>query len=235
MFDRYLTFFKLHERALLILTTLVVILYLGRLWINHSADKADAASVAAQQVLTQQVEVNKQLAAQVGQQQVAYASLSKVLGQQIAGLQSQIIARNQALAVQQVADEKLPLDDLAVRWRSLINVMPADIQITDSAAVVSPAAARKTTEQLEEVAPLHDEVMAGHQIEDKLTQQLNACTSLDATKDREISGLGIQLADKDKACSAEVSKVKADSRKSKLKWFVGGIVGGLVTALKFGL
>lgn len=105
MLDNYIKWIKAHERLILILAGLGVVLYVGNLWINRSYDAANAKNAAAQQVLQEQVSKNADLQKQQDARVQQYQAMLDTLTKQNQSLVSGILARNQAVQTQQKTDE----------------------------------------------------------------------------------------------------------------------------------
>jgi surface antigen len=62
-------------------------------------------------------------------------------------------------------------------------------------------------------------------------QQLVQLTALNTTLNSQIGGLNLQIVDEQKACSTQVTAIKATAAKSKRNWFLTGLgIGGTVAA-----
>ena len=236
MLNTWIIFIKAHERLILILAGLAALLYFGNMWENHRHDEAVANVALTKATLDAQIQKNQQLAQDVATSKLAYDKLAAQVSTQNALIVTQIAAMNQKVQQQQQVDQNLSLADLAIRWRTLINsAQPTDIQPAGSSLSVSEQASHQTVNDLEMVDSLHQEVLAGHKIEDNLTSEVNSCQAVNTAQAAQINGLTVEITDQKKACDAKISLVKADARKSKIRWIIGSFVGGIVAALKLGL
>lgn len=224
-------FLKSHERLILILVGLIVLVFLGNKFLNHQSDAADARAQAAQSVLEAQKKANDQTAVQVAQ---AQAQFQAVLGQttaQNAKLTGEILQLSQALAARQKVDAALPLPDLALRWQSLINV-PSGITASAGGLNVNPSASVQTVQALESLPVLKQSLADETTVADNRAKALDSQTQVVVGLQSQVSGLSLQLTDADKACKTQVAAVK----KSRWKWFkmgaVSGFVGGLIVGHK---
>ncbi len=230
MLNKYITFVKAHETLVLGIGLLLVILSLGNKWLDHSSQKAAVNLGAAQQVVTQDQSQNKALAAQLAAQQAQYAKLAQTTAAQVAGLQAQIQAGDAQVKTQQQADQGLGPADLAKRWADLLQLAPSDVvpSLNDT-MVVSKTGALTTTTVLEQIPAL---VKDRQDLETETTAQKGQLDDLQKVNDlftKQVMGLQGQLVDADKACKAQVTNVKAQARKGKLKWFGAGFVLGVVS------
>jgi hypothetical protein len=55
-----------------------------------------------------------------------------------------------------------------------------------------------------------------------------------ATLNTEIGSLNLQITDDAKKCQADIKVIKDAARKSKLHYFLGGVVTAIITLAKFG-
>lgn len=221
------TFFKTHERLLLVGVALLLGYWGWGKYLDHESQVKKQEAVQSQQVLQAQIEQNKEYAAQA---QAAYQSTQQLYQQMLQqgeALTLAIAARNQQVVVQQKSDAALPPAELGKRWESLIGTS-GQVQPTASGYEVSPVAAVVTTQTLEEVpvlkknnSDLSDQVASQKQV-------IDSGKDLVQKQQTEIDGLGLQLKDKDKQCSEQVASVKADARKKVRKAFGWGAALGFV-------
>jgi hypothetical protein len=228
--DKYITFFKAHERALLILGALAVILLLGNHYLDSASAAADARNQAAQSVLQAQKDANAQTAAQVQAAQEQYQALAQQLNAQNAKLLGQIASLSQALAARQKVDAALPLPDLALRWQALLNV-PSGIAATPAGLNVSPSVSVQTVQALESLPVIKQQLADETTLAGNKDKQLDSQNALVVGLQSQVSGLNLQLVDTGKACDARVAAINANARKSKRNWFIrGAAVGGAIVA-----
>ncbi len=235
MIDSWIKFVKAHETLLIVLPIIAGLLFCINKYENYAHDEAVGKNAVAQQQLQDQITKNQELAAQSAASQQAYAKLAAQVSTQNALIATQIAALKQKTEQQQQIDATLPLAELAKRWAGLISMAEPEIQAVGENVSISGQAAHKTVEQLEMVEPLHNEVLAGHKIEDNLTAQLNSCNAVNKAQADQITGMASQIQKADVACQKEISVIKSNARKSKFKYLIGGIVGGILMALKFGI
>lgn len=224
---------KSHEKILIVAIIAIASMFLGGKYLDHVADRDRANATQAAQVLTQQQTINQTLAAQVAIAQKNNQDLIIQLSQQNAILQTQQVQRQVVYTQQVTADKAMPLPDLGNRWAQLAKLNPGDITATTQGITVTPQGALQTTTMLEQLP------VAQSNLDDVTKQRDNLNTELDSTKTvnsslvTQVAGLQTAAVDQDKACKAEITSVKADARKGKLRSFLYGVgVGaGAVTVL----
>jgi hypothetical protein len=183
---------------------------------QHDLDnvKAQAASLTQ---LTQQQEV-------VIQQQ------RNALDAQTKALESAIANRNITVIQQQKKDAVLPPTELAARLAQLSGSTVNDVKAqADGSIALSQPASVQVTAKLEEVPVLEANlgdlqkeiandkgIIAGQDTDLKLKAQI-------------IAQDAVVLKSQIDADQKELKAVKADARKSKVKWFIAGYVAGFVT------
>jgi len=232
MIEKYLTFIESHWRLVLGLGVLVVVLYLGNRFLDNQHDELVGKNAVAQQQLAEQVKQNQQLAAQVEVQKQEYAKLAAQLQAQNKLLLSAIQSRSQQTTDQQARDATLSQEALALRWSQLISVPFEEIKVDNGRLSASGQAALKTTQTLEEVAPLQATVKDQTTIIANKDQQLTSLTSLNTGLAAQITGLNKQIVDQNNACTTQVKLIKSNARRSKFKYFIGGAVTGAVLVAK---
>lgn len=231
MIDKWIALVKAHERLLLAGGLLYLLLTLGHLYLDRSADKAQVGLGAAQQTLAETTAQNQDLAAQLSVQAAQYQKLAITTQKQVAALQAALAARDSALVVRQQADQTAPPADLANRWATLIQGAPGAVSPGPGADLtVTEPAARATVSALEEVPVLRQDLGDEKAISLGQGQQLVSLAQVNEGLGKQAEGLRNQLTDADKACQAQIKVVKAEARKSKLRWFLLG--GGVVEAIK---
>lgn len=233
--DKYITFIKAHEKMALIIGVLLVCLFLGNKFVNYEAEKDKLAANSANLILQQQIDANKQNAVQVTQLLGQYSVIASAVARQNALTASAINNRNQSLKTQINANSSLSLVELAQRWKNLANVPDSDILVNNNAISLTDAGSRATVNQLEQVPVLTANLKDTQGIVANKDLQINQANTLIDGYKNQVTGLSTQIADKDKACKADIDSVKSAARKSKRNWFIAGFISGIATrlALKF--
>lgn len=231
-------FLKLHERLIIIVLVLAVLGFLGHEYLNHAAAVDDKKAQQADVVLQQQKATNDQIASQVKQQQDTLTQLVVQVSQENAQLLAAIANRTQTTIVQQVKDKTLPIPDLVTRWNGLAGLPASDITNTTTGLVITDDGARQTVSQLEQVPTLTQNLADSQTIIENKNDQITAQTNLVTGLQTQVSGLNTQISDADKACKTQVTALKAEARKSKMKWFLSGIgigIGGALALVAHGI
>ena len=235
MLTKLNAFILAHKTAAIYLLVVAMAWHLGYRYENlkYAEIAAQNANAAVQQQLQAQITANQKLAGQTAELQTAYDKLASQITQQNASIKAAIAATNTKVAAQQKTDATLPLDQLAVRWRSLENLMPEDVQLTGADNLsISGQASVRTVQDLESIEPLHQEVMAGHQIEDNLTKQITSLNGVNDAQASQITGLASQIALDKTSCADQIAVLKTQQKKKSSLWFkIGAIAGAVITGL----
>jgi len=221
-------FLKTHERLILGVFLLAVVLFLGNKALNYNVNRDKTKATTAEQALAIQQKTNDQLAAQVAQQQAQYNTMIAALTAQNQALMASISASNDILARQQAVDKALPIPDLAARWKTIVPLKDGDITANTTGISVTDQGARDTVNQLEKVPVLQDNVNKLNELNTNKDKQIDGLNQLETTKDKQLAGKDLEIKDQTTACNAEKSALKAAARKSKFRWFIAGTVTGFV-------
>lgn len=222
------TWLQKHERLIVVVLSIVALVFAYHLWINHSADVAEAKAQAAQKALQDQQDQNKTLANLVQQAQAQNQAIANQMAVQNAQITSAIAQRAQATQAAQQADHVMPLPDLANHWQTLLNLQPGEIQNTPSGLGVSAGAARTTVEQLETIPALKQDSSDKQAIINNKDTQITSLGNVTNTLQNQVVGLNAEIQDEKKSCQTQITSLKAQARKSKGKWFLAGVVVGYV-------
>lgn len=225
-------YIKKHETMLVVILAAVLITGGYSRLLGYLEHRDAQAATRSQIELQAQQQENARLVEQTAQTVKEYQSLVKQLtvsNQQLLGQQSK---RNTETKTQQAADRVLPPTEVANRWSNLINLPTEQIQPTESGYTVSPGVAVETLVQLESVPTLTVDLHDEKQITLNKDQQLEGLNTVNIALNTELEGLRAEILKQDKACKDEITLVKAQARKSKLRWFfVGAIVGAIARNL----
>ncbi len=227
------TFLKTHERLLLIIAGLIVLLYLGHLYINRSADTADTKAKTAQVVAQQQATVDSQLADQVKQVTQQYSVLVTQLSAQNQQLSQSIAQRAQTVVVQQAKDATLSPADTAAKLAVQTGTKPTDVTARGDDVTLDSAASHAAVQKMDELAVAHQDLADYETLLDNSKTQIAALTTITTTQSDQIAGLQAEIKDDQKACSAQIADVRAQALKSKWHYFLTGIgigAGGVLGA-----
>jgi hypothetical protein len=177
-----------------------------------------AAQTQQTQTLQKQLQADEEQSAQIEAQLLAQNSQ----------LAQQISARNQAVVAQVKSDATLSTQDAAARLSQQTNATAGEVTAQGNNVTIDLPITRAVVSALDELpvvqANLDD---TQKQLVNETTIATNAQT--DATDAKKVIAAQVtQMADADKACKADIATVKAQARKSGLKWFLIGLVTGLV-------
>ncbi len=189
---------------------------------DHAQSQADAAEAKAQIIADQNQKFQQQVAQQVQQLVVQNSQLQ----QANQALSAEIAQTNALLAAQKTKDAKLPPDQLAAR---IVTLAPGGtIVVNTNGYEVDQVEAVSIVQTLEEVPALTKNVQDLQKENSNLTTVIaNDVKSSDLEKQShasDVTSLNATIA----ADKAEITAVKAQCRKSKLKWFGIGVVVGFV-------
>lgn len=221
-----------HHR-LFITAIIVLVLLLGwRKWVAHEDGLAHDQRVLADSNLKQIQDSNKAKDDQQAKQDKAFQDLSAQVTAANQQSQAQIAALKTSLQQQQAKDSTMALPDLGTRWQGMIGVQPSDVKASSDGVTVTDTAARNTVTQLEEI-PVDRQTIATQQtIINRDDQQIAACQSDINGLHEQVGGKNAEIKAAKDACEAEKKELKASARKSKWRWFLGGIAAGATAAVK---
>lgn len=189
----------------------------------ESRDSKDLILKQAQ--LAQDQKVQKAASDQAANDAKAYQALKAQMDSQNAALRNQITQLSVALANRQAQDRTLAPPELAARWETLIN-LPGSVRPSPDGYIASLAAGTQTVVTLEEVPSLRQTVTNQEKLISNDKQELASIQTALASSQAEVQACKVTQKSADAACKAEVAEVKAKARKSKLKWFLGGLAAG---------
>jgi len=218
---------KVHGKFVLILVSILVVLYLGRDWIDRHYTEAKTEAVVATNVLKTQEATNKTLLA-------GYADLQK----QTAVIQSQLQAQNQQLAAQTAAayksaaqqavlDQQLNNQQLAARLDTLTG--QSGIQSSTTGVDLTHQQAGNTAATLDQIPALKQQISDDQNIKSNQDSQIGGLTTEVNSCNNVVSNLKTEIKDQDIACKTEVKALKAKNLKQKVKIAFFSYLAGLIT------
>ena len=164
---------------------------------------------------------------QLNQDEKNWAQINSKLLAENGKLASQINQRN-AQAQQQIQqDQNLSAVDTASRLEQQ-TAESGEATAVNSTIVLTLPIGRKIVTMLDEVTPLEDNLAATRQ---QLTNETEVVKNLQSDlngKDKLIAAMQVEAKDANTACKKQIADVKAQARKSKMKWFGVGFVLGFV-------
>ena len=173
---------------------------------------------AANDSLQKSNAVNQQLLQMISQLQAQNTQLAKSVAQ-----------RNAQNAQQQKIDASLNAKDAATRLSAQTQSSPGEITVTGNDVVLDLPVTRRI------IADEDALVTTTANLKDTTTQLANETAlfnksqEANAAQAKSITDLQAQNVGQAAACAAEVKTVKAQARKSKWKYFLGGYIAGLAT------
>lgn len=222
-------FFKTHERLIIVVLVLALMLFGTVKYFDHVAAEDKLKSSATTQTLAQQVAANQTLADATKQALAQNQALVTQLAAQNQTLANSIAARNQQTTVQQTKDATLPPDQLADRWQYLTpGAVSGDITPTTGGYTVKSEAAPYIVQQLEEVPTLQQNLEDVQTQSSNKDKEINSDATVIKSQTDQITGLQKQTVDQTVACKAEVASVKATERKHAIWWAIGSFIGGVI-------
>jgi tripartite-type tricarboxylate transporter receptor subunit TctC len=230
--EKWVKLIESHTKIVLGLVAFGVLLFLVNKYENLQHDAAVGQNAVAQQALKEQVAQNQQLTAQIADQTKQYQTLVVQLAAQNQTLMSEIAQRNQDTTNHQTQDQTIPLAGLASRWAELISVTPSSITTAPSGLFTSEQAARVTVQNLELVLPQQATIKDQQTIIGNKDNQINSLAGLNTNLTAQVSGLNKQIIDETKSCQTQLDVIKLKARKSKLRWFLGGVATGAALVAK---
>lgn len=236
-------YIKAHERLIVLVVCLAVGIHFYSAALGFLERRDQRLSDVAHATLAAQVtenaataQANAAIAATNTAAQAKYEQLVAQLAETNKALATAQAARDKATATQQATDRTLPAPELAARWTTLLNIPAESVQPAPGGFTVTPTGAQETVVTLEQVpqlqADLKDEqTLAANQSTQIVSlSELNTGLHTQITGlDHQIDGLNAQIVDDKKVYDRDTALLKAQARKSKLKWFAGGYVAGLAT------
>jgi hypothetical protein len=212
----YVTWFKAHEKLLIIAVGAFLIFHLYdrgvQAWEAHDQRLATAAS---QQVKTDDA-ASKQTQAQL-------TALLATVGRQQATIDKLMAQRATQTIKQKQTDARMTPSELATRFQGLLKVAPADVTSLEPSGnlVFTPVGAQANIDQLEDLrqctadrADLKTELIGQEALVVKQTDAL--------------TGVQKELTDEKASHTADVKLEKAKNHHTALKWFKIGVIVGAV-------
>jgi hypothetical protein len=152
----------------------------------------------------------------------------QVLSAQNTQLLGAISQRGAALAVQQKKDATLSANEAAQRLSEQTKAAPGEVTAQGNNLLVDLPISRQIVIGLDQLPVLQANLT------DTKTQLTNETTIAQNAQSDVVAQKKVN-ADQVEACKAQVADVKAQARKSKLKWFGIGYVAGVISARLLGI
>ena len=218
---------KAHEKLFIFIFGFVLLWFVAGKVENIIAAHDNANLTAVKATLAAQTEANQATAALVAQQAAYMKALTAKYQSQDAALVQQNATLLQLLAKQQKADSAMSVSELAARWTALVPT--AGVSLVNGQIALTDVGAHATVSQLEQVPVLTTELENEKTVTANVQSLLTASNQQVLTLGQRVDGLNLQLGDADKVCTAQISVIKAQARKSKRRWFIAGFITGFIS------
>jgi len=214
----YTAFIKAHENLLIILVAGFLTFHFYSKAINAWDLHEQRQVTLDQQKIDAQHQENVNLVQQLAALKLTVDNNAKLAAAQIAASHAQ-------MKQQQQIDQQLPLPDLGQRWATLLSLGPGAITATsDGKLAATDPAARITVSALETIPDLTLTLA-------KTESELAGCNQIRAQEDSTLIGANNELVAEKKARIDDAKLAKAAQRKSWLRGFKWGFIGGFVTGV----
>lgn len=220
-----------------ILIFIVIALSLGTVYgVETLIAKHDAASADKwQAILTAQTAQTKAFADQLNADEKNWSQQNTQQEAIISQLAVAISQRDKTTAIQIQKDATLSATDAAQRISEQTKAKLGEVTAQGNNIQLDLSVSRTVVAGLDQIPALTaDLVDTQKQLVSETTIADNLQSNLTEEKSL-IESMKLESQDADKSCKAEISSLKADSRKGKLKWFWIGVVVGFVGARVLGI
>lgn len=219
MLDKYITWFKAHERLVIVLACLLVTVHFYSKGIDYFTRRDQLQAQQASQKLAADTATNLALTSQLN-------DLKKQFADEVAQLQKQIQTRNQVTEKQKEQDASMTEVELAQRWAGLINVRTEEVQASpvQGTLQVSDNAAHVTVARLEDLPTCQANLI-------DTEKQLADANTLNAKNEGVIASDATVLASEKKLHEDDVKTLKAANKGKWLNGFKWGVITGFLGSL----
>lgn len=225
------TWLQRHERLLIVAMVLLAGAWGFSRYADLSASKAEARATVAEQALTAQKATDAQNASETASVLAQYQAIVQSLQAQNASLAGIAAQRQTAVAAQQQVDSTLPVAELANRLKTLGNAPDGSVAAEGDSVKLTQLGSVAVVQTLETLPVLRADLKDQTFLTSATQDALNKANVVIVDQKKQVDGLNLTLVDADKQCKAQIADVKAQARKSKIKWFKIGFVSGFVTGL----
>lgn len=212
----------------LAITVVCVVAFLFAWWkiVAHLDNTAHDARVLAEEKLKEDKAAQDAADKQAVQDRKAYDLLKTQLDSQNAQLRGQIASLAASLTAQQAKDRTLPMPELGERLSGLVGALPGEVNPLPDGLALNDSAARKTVVMLEEVPVLKSQNADLNGLVTNKDKQISEMEKVGTSLYAQIDACKKTQESQKLACDAEKKEIIAKARKSKLKWFLGGLAAG---------
>lgn len=189
-------------------------------------DVANASATA--QILATQVAQTKAMQAQWEVDQAQRAQIEKALLSQNSQLAKTIETDRAQVVKQRTIDATLTAQEAATRLAQQTAAKPGEVVAQGDNVLVDLPITRSVVSNLDLLVGTQSELVNTQAQLTNETAVANNSSENVAEQTKIITGLKATINDADKSCKAQIAVVKAQSRKSKIKWFFSGVVVGFI-------
>jgi hypothetical protein len=228
MMDKYLAWFKAHERIIVIFAVLTFGYFGLNKWLDKSAIDAQMKAAVATQVAQVQHDADQKIAAAVAQQTALFNQTQALHEQEIASLVAAVASRDAASnqKINQITQPKTTQE--AVTDLNSVYQFPTPLTLEQAGSVPVSDLQAFTVAKVEAQTAQADLTDTRKEL-DSTGQALSQATGLVGALQNQVTGLQTELKDQAVADKKELDAAKAIARQGKMKWFKIGYVAGLVT------
>lgn len=232
--DKYLLWLKAHEKLIILVLCLAVGFHFYGKVINAWEAHDQRADALAHATLAANVNTANQIASENAKAAADYKTLAAQLADENKALAAAQTKRDTATQNQQVIDRSLPLPQLAARWTTLLNIAPESVQVEPGdkgapwALAITPEGAQETVVQLESIPTLQSDLKDEHTVVTNQVTQIAGLENVNGGLNKQIDALNVVNTSEIAACTADKNLLKAQARKSKRHWFIGGFIAGFI-------
>lgn len=192
--------------------------------------KHDAATASKDQAqLTAQVQQNHELIVEAQNRDAMLQQTITALTAANAQLSASQKARNVELSLQAQSNATLSAQQAADRLTQQTKAAPDEITASNNDVTIDLPITRNIVTDLDTLPVVQSNLADTQKQLDNETQIATVAQNDVTAQKTEVIGLNKQITDAQKTCNAQIASVKADARKSKMKWFGLGFVAGFIT------
>jgi hypothetical protein len=224
-----LSWLQRHERIILVVLVLLAGCWAYGKYADASASKAETRAAVAEQALASQKDADAKNEATTASVLAQYQAMVTTQSAQISSLAALAASRQATVVKNQATDATLALPLLAGRLQTLGNVPEGQVSTDLNRVNITQTGAVAVVQTLETIPALQADLkdtqtaLAGAE-----SAQAKAGEVID-DQGTQIAGLKLTVVDEEKSCTAQISAVKTEARKGKIKWFKVGFVTGFIT------
>jgi hypothetical protein len=219
-----------------LLTTVVILVFGSVYGVESLIASHDAANNAQWRAILQaQIVQTQAIADKLTSDEKTWAQQNAAQQAVIAQLTNSIIQRDKTTAVQVQHDTTLSAVEAAQRLSQQTKSQPGEVLAQGDNILLNLPISRQIVASLDQLPTLQLDLV---DIQKQLISETTIATNLQNNVDGQqnlIASMKVQATDADRSCKADIATLKAQARKSKLKWFGLGVVVGLVSARFLGI